>query len=357
MRRLPADRSILSPVPGWLSATIGRWRRRQGKYDKTTLACFYSAWRKRANFSNLMAYLKFRRDLGFTPPAHLLKPLADSLPRLNPDSQRRIFAWLWEGRAQAPLAVLASDTLSRLAESSPPAAAALAQRVDLLSMEAQALALLQNQQEAWRVEFSEYLTGNRDSICVVGNAAGVANTALGRRIDAQQVVVRFNRFSMAPATAATKENSLTAQRRDVGCCLGVWVCSPDVPVPYPPAVDLVEWVVITGPDVRYHLSNWGNIIALLKQQKKVLTVPLRVWRMLVRELKAPPSAGILCLAWLIEILGAAKELKVAGFQRQSVPNTRYHYALHHHKPSRRHNWEKERLLLCRWEMQGLQFWD
>ncbi|RLJ21403.1 hypothetical protein DJ030_04605 [bacterium endosymbiont of Escarpia laminata] len=232
----------------------------------------------------------------------------------------------------------------------------MAQRRELISSEAKALATLQNKQEVWRDEFSAYLSANRDSICVFGNAATVANSAIGHSIDTYSVVFRFNRFSTETGSERS-DGKPTLQLQEIGRRLDVWVCAPNLQAPYPPVVDTVEWVVIVGPDVRYHLADWGNIVSLLDADKKVLTVPLSIWRILVRELKAPPSAGVLCLAWLIEMLGAPEGLKAAGFQRQSVPGMRYHYALHRHKPSRRHNWEGERALLRHWEVQGLQFLD
>ncbi len=356
MLRLPTSWTALSCAPWWLSAAVGRWRRQKGEYDKATLACFYSAWRRRPSLANLIAYLRFRRDLGFTAPSRLLKPLHASFVRFNPVTQRRVFNWLLEGRVEVPLDRFPSDALRDLAESSPQAAVVMAQRGELISSEGKTLATLQNKQEVWRDEFTAYLSANRDSICVVGNAATVANSAIGHTIDTYNVVLRFNRFS-TETSCESSNGRLTTQQQEVGRRLDVWVCAPNLRVPYPPAADAVEWVVIIGPDVRYHLSNWGNIISLLDAHKKVLTVPLSVWRMLVRGLKAPPSAGILCLAWVIELLGTPEGLKAAGFQRQSVPDMRYHYALHRHKPSRRHNWEGERALLHHWELQGLQFLD
>ncbi|MBL3600405.1 MAG: hypothetical protein JMN25_11120 [gamma proteobacterium endosymbiont of Lamellibrachia anaximandri] len=356
MLRLPTNRTALSWVPWWLSAAIGRWRRKKGEYDKTTLACFYSAWRRRPSLTNLIAYLRFRRDLGLTAPTRLLKPLLASFVSFNPVTQRRVFNWILEGRGEVQLDEFPSSTLRDLAESSPPAAAEMAQRRELISSEAKALATLQNMQEVWRDEFTAYLSANRDSICVVGNAATIVNNAIGRTIDTSSVVFRFNRFSIETAQEAS-DGKLTTQLQEVGRRLDVWFFAPNIQTPYPPAVEAVEWVVLAGPDARYHLADWGNIISLLGAHKKVLTVPLSIWRKLVRDLKAPPSAGILCLAWVIEMLGTPEGLKAAGFQRKSVPGMRYHFALHRHKPSRRHNWEGERMLLRRWERQGLQFLD
>ncbi len=356
MLRLPTCRTALSLVPWWLSAGAGHWRRKKGMYDKTTLACFYSAWRRRPSLANLTAYLRFRRDLGLTAPFRLLKPLQVSFVSFNPVTQRWVFNWLWERYGEVQLDNFPSDTLRNLAESSPAAAVAMGQRGEPISSETKALATLQDRQEVWRDEFTAYLNANRDSICVVGNAATVTNSAIGRTIDTYSVVFRFNRFSTETACEASN-GKLTTQLQEVGRRLDVWFCAPNMQTPYPLAVEAVEWVVIAGPDARYHLADWGNIVSLLDADKKVLTLPLSIWRTLVRELKAPPSAGVLCLAWIIEMLGAPEGLKAAGFQRQSMPGMRYHYALHRHKPSRRHNWEGERALLHRWEMQGLQFLD
>jgi hypothetical protein len=226
----------------------------------------------------------------------------------------------------------------------------LEQRGVTLSGEAEALAQLQAQQDNWRAEFAHLLNAHRESICVVGNAGALQGAGCGAAIDRSDLVVRFNRF-------ATREKPLKTSAEDVGQKLGVWICAPGLEPPYPEEVENVEWIILTGPDMRYQLSQWHHIVPLIKEGKKVLTVPLGIWRVLVKELEAPPSAGVLCLAWFIEMLGTAEGIQAAGFQRTEQAEKSYHFALPRHKAVKRHNWAGERRLLAKWESDGLGFLD
>ena len=68
-----------------------------------------------------------------------------------------------------------------------------------------------------------------------------------------------------------------------------------------------------GPAMEYKLQNWSAVQPLLQQGSKLLTVPLTVWRTCVQQLQAPPSAGVLMLCWLQELLGGRLAgVRVAG---------------------------------------------
>ncbi len=346
-------------LPWWIYAVVGLWRRKKGRYDKKTLASFFLAWRKQPSAVNLMAYLGFRRDLGLTAPMRLLRGCVGHIPgravSMSADHslQRRAYNGLYESGGARQLDPISVDVLKNFSECSPAIAAVLKKRDETISAKESVLSVLQSQQNAWRDMFSGYLEENRNNICVVGNAATVESSEIGHVVDSYGVVFRFNHFSASNSSV----NLQTIEQLDIGSRLDVWVCAPNLQPPYPIELDSVEWVVISGPDVRYQLADWSNIIPLLNAGKRVLTVPLHIWRSLVHELEAPPSAGLVCLAWLIEILGTPVGIKAAGFQREEVSEKRYHFALRQHKPSPRHNWAGERVLLCRWEKEGLVFLD
>ena len=70
----------------------------------------------------------------------------------------------------------------------------------------------------------------------------------------------------------------------------------------------------------------------------------------MRKLKAPPSAGLLTLAWLRSIRGCWDGIEVFGM---GYAGGRYHAAKHKHRPSHRHRWDMEAALLRQWASDGL----
>jgi hypothetical protein len=82
-------------------------------------------------------------------------------------------------------------------------------------------------------------------------------------------------------------------------------------------------------------------------------VPLEHWRELVKQLQAPPSAGILFLTWLYALLGSWQFIKAVGFGYSEQTATSYHHAKLNHTATNRHHWAAELALLKRWQQQGL----
>lgn len=332
--------------PAWADYWLGRRRRRKGRYDAFTLVCLRRAWRKRPCLRTLLGYLGCRRDLGYPPSRPLLEHLAGLTPGTTGRDLHRAVNLLLEGGHALPRGTATgAAALRSLASSSPPLAQALALSGQPLEVTTRALAHLQAMQAPWRQAFADGLADVRGSICVVGNAGTLANAGLGPRIDAQRCVVRFNRF-----------HSASSRSEDTGKRIDVWTCSPDLAGTVRPADSPADWVVLSGCDVRYQLYHWQGLLPLLTSGCKVLTIPREVWRTLVRRLHAPPSAGVLLLAWLIELQGDATGITVAGFQTDRRPadaNRGYHHAWPGRRAGRRHNWPGERSLLRHWQTQGL----
>ena len=350
------QKGMLGMMPGWLCHWLGQRRRRRGRYDRRTLDCFRLAWKRCRSRRNLLAYLKCRRDFGYPPPGRLGSLLLREFSCAPASQQRLLVNWLSEaGRADLIQAIRSSD-LRELADRSPAAAAALVARGEALSGFADSLARMHLAQADWLAAFAAFLRQHKDSICVVGNAGSLDGAGLGGIIDGHQVVVRFNHYSAGNQAGGAPFDYRRPPQHDIGGNTQVWVRAPNLTPPYPPLGTQLRWVLITGPDVRYQLSSWQEIVPLLHRGCRVLTVPLVVWRALVRELRAPPSAGLLVLAWIMRILNGPEGLAAAGFQRRPTAE-RYHYALHGHKPAQRHNWQAERALLCRWQAAGLRFVD
>ncbi len=179
------DSGNTSPVaryyPAMLDYHIGKWRRRQGKYDKATLTLLQRAWRKQPSLKNLLAYLGFRRDLGFLPSPAQLQELAGHLQNLPRHARHVMANLLCEcGREASVRESFGTDSLREIAKHSP-AVAELARQDGLeLDHTAAALASLHAGQAQTRRLFAEFLDRHRGSICVAGNAARSGRCRVGR---------------------------------------------------------------------------------------------------------------------------------------------------------------------------------
>ncbi len=172
---------------------------------------------------------------------------------------------------------------------------------------------------------------------------------MGEKIDAHEIVVRFNRY-----------RSDRSRPEDTGQRTDVWVRAPDLRHADSPDNPAAEWIVLSGPDIRYQLADWTPLVPHIEAGRRMLTVPLVTWHALVKELHAPPSAGILLLAWIIELTGSTAGITAVGFQSADSPigvRQPYHHALPRQRPGHRHNWAGERALLSRWMAQGLVLSD
>jgi hypothetical protein len=192
------------------------------------------------------------------------------------------------------------------------------------------------QQAVWRDAFRAAVQA-APSVCVVGNAAALTGSGLGAEIDRAGLVVRFNHW-----------RGYASDPRDLGTRISAWVSAPGFGSPGPEPVD---WIVVSGPDACYHLRDWSVFRQRLEAGAPVLTVPLPAWRSLVRSLEAPPSAGVLMLAWLRELRGGWSGLMAAGIGHGG--SVRYHHADRRAGASPRHAWAKEAALVQAWAAQGL----
>jgi len=171
--------------------------------------------------------------------------------------------------------------------------------------------------------------------------------AVGELIDKHAVVIRFNNYC--------SEKSL---QKNCGKNINIWVKSPDFYAPDKLLGVDVGWTIISGPDVCYTMSDWSSVKLTLEKRGKVLTTPLGLWQDLVKILKAPPSAGLLVVMWIIQITGKADSLSIAGFQSFfNDKQEQYHYSSSAHKAGARHNWKGEKKLLKIWQKEGLNFLD
>lgn len=309
-RGLPVCLQVLPMV---LIKWLAQRRRRLGWYDKRTLMLFRHYWLQQGDVHALLTYSLFRRDLGWYLRPHHAQFLAQHLQQL-PAQQQTI-------------------TLNLLAETHNFLPSQ--QDTSINSVQTRILA----QQMLWRAEFEHWLQQQSlGGICVVGNSGSLLARGLGSDIDKHQVVVRFNQF-----------RGQTSHSDDLGQRINVWVTAPNCDSSAPTKV---SWLILTGT-VAFKLQNWTRFEEPLRLGHRILTVPLEQWRVLVKQLQAPPSAGLLFLAWLRHILGSWHAIKAVGFGYSAGVNTPYHHAKLTHTAVSRHHWAGELALLHHWQTQGL----
>lgn len=311
-------------LPAWsrwaplaLLRFAAKLRRAMGRYDACTLALYRRIWVRGRHSSALLGYVMFRRDLGLPLAPRHVPLLTQALAHLRP-SPRRLALGLLAEAGGSPAGQFTEPVGSEIQAS------------------------IRAMQGVWRANFADWLLQRGASgICVVGNAGSLIGSALGGAIDRHGVVVRFNQFSGGSASLA-----------DIGARVDVWVTSPGFAGPVPPDV---QWVVVSGPEMAFRLQDWSRFEASRRWGAKVLTVPLLPWSELVRKLDAPPSAGLLFLAWARSLLGSWLPICAVGFGNAMDEGISYHHADPHRQPGRRHNWAAERRVLCAWQVEGLRF--
>ncbi len=315
-------------LPASILRFIARRRRASGFYDGRTLALFAAVWRRRGSASALLEYALFRRDLGRPLPKRWQAPFFAALNNLRPASRRLAMALLSESTPEQVFAVVGHHMespacyLTQCGDTGPDW-----------------LARLQEQQQAWRDSFAQQLRQAEEGICVVGNSGSLSGSGLGNYIDSHSLVVRFNLFS-GPKSEAI----------DLGNHLDIWVGAPGFSGQPPHEV---SWVISTGPDMRFRRQNWAPLKNRLERDLPVLTVPLTIWRELVSDCLAPPSAGILVLAWIRDLLGSWNGVATVAIGVPPSSFTSHHHVVPKQLPFDRHSWEKERELLNRWRSEGL----
>jgi hypothetical protein len=143
------------------------------------------------------------------------------------------------------LSIFDKGKLLSYADKSPPISKFIKEQKSInLSDYAQSLALLSNKQKVWRDEFEHYIKENTNSICVVGNAASLLNSSLGKQIDKHELVIRFNNYCSDPDL-----------QKQCGKNISIWVKAPDFKEQNKPLTNKVAWTIITGPDVLYTMSD------------------------------------------------------------------------------------------------------
>lgn len=183
--------------------------------------------------------------------------------------------------------------------------------------------------------FARLVSENRGSICVVGNSPCDLGRGLGKTIDGHAVVIRFNNFSTAPEYS-----------QDYGTKTDVWCRSPSYRhinrrSGFKPALTLavapLQWRIENGQDMPIEYMSRNDPLDVAPVELIVATAV---------RCGAPPSSGILTLAWVESILGGLDGVSSCGFELTDQQNGLNHYF---RNPERNkappHDWNKEREVL------------
>lgn len=176
---------------------------------------------------------------------------------------------------------------------------------------------------------SEFLADKRgQSICIVGNAPSGdrLNASRGSQIDQHDLVFRFNDFSSDPASCGKRTDLwITTPSRDSYSKSGLSDQTP---------------MMLTGNDLLYRP---GGIAARLSEavrtEKAIILTDTDDWSSLVRQLKAPPSAGL-----LVAKTTRRHHSGATSFFGFSGGKSEQNHSYDNRGFSRRHNWQEEAAL-------------
>ncbi|MDR6984054.1 hypothetical protein J2X32_002696 [Rheinheimera pacifica] len=309
---------------GFTTAALRRYAKTQsslGIYNVATLWAFRTVWLSSQTGRDYLAYLVFRRALGYS----LSQRKAEILQHfLHLPILLRYWHGLYGHRQRQSLNLLAEYNYISQAVSS--------EKIAVLKPFQQTIQHLRQHQFHWQQSFSLWLQG-LTRVQMVGNSPKLQHSKLGSYIDAADVVIRFNNCFSQHSKAV-----------DAGSQCHVWVMAPDYRG-LPP--DNTQWCLLSGPNMLWWQQNWPQW--LNSAQAKVISIPLAHWRTLVRQLAAPPSAGLLVGHYVASQVDKQSVLQLAGFGYNPAQEQQYHYVAPEHKAVSRHNWQAEYQLLQQWQ--------
>lgn len=299
----------------YFTKTLAKKFRNRGLYNYETLWFYKKLWLKNKTANNFLEYVLFRRDLGYILSKKNQYLLSTVLDKLGYKQKEKALLLLKEVELKYFYNKNYVENINWL------------ERV-------------KRDQDSLYIKFKEQLEKSKENgICVVGNSAILNNSKLGKIIDKKDFVIRFNQCF---------KNDVPDN--DSGKKLDVWVSAPN----YDKAIqNKANWILLSGPDVLYLDINVKRFNTYIEQGGNLLSVPLDIWKQLVKRLQAPPSAGILTLYWIKEILGSWEGVSFTGFDL-SLFHKQYHHADPNHLAGQRHNWEEEKRLLIEWKSKGLE---
>lgn len=277
---------------------LAQQQQQAGYYNPASLWLFRRIWRQSGQPADLLAYLKFRRALGYP----LGSRRAGQLRRLL--EKNLLQRWLL---GVTPSVV--ADLRRLLQESGYWPASQDAWLSRQLSQQQQCQAQwLQRCRQASR-------------IAIVGNGAHLLGTAAGADIDSADLVIRFNHCFGEQCA-----------QKDIGRRTDIWVIAPGFRGP----VVSASLVMLSGPAMLWQLKKLQYLQSL---EAPILQLPLSCWQTQVRRFAAPPSAATLVAQWLLSHGIRPAQLQLFGLGQPHRDS--YHQALPNHQASQRHHWQAE----------------
>ena len=182
------------------------------------------------------------------------------------------------------------------------------------------------------INFEKLMRENYGSVCVVGNSPCDLGCGNGSKIDSHNIVVRFNNF----ATDHRFSN-------DYGQKTNVWVKAGSFREVKRRDLQDFKQIIISGSN---HLSRTPRcqdlFLEFMWEGVNASTFPPEIVYEVYRNIKTPPSAGIIMLYWLYKTNGPLDINSVYGFsftdQNRGVSS---HYFEDTKKGDYRHDWDAE----------------
>jgi len=314
-------------------------RRKKGNYSKEMIFSFEKAILYLPDSGSFyVAYTLAKRDKGFLLDKESINRIVVNFSSLSDFKKKIVISLILEvDKSYEFSKKIAWKDIVKASFLSPSISYLLQSKKFPLTSDQLILSEIYANNDRWTNEFKELVLANRSNICVVGNAGSLVTKELGSLIDSHSFVIRFNQYCK--------------KKRECGKKIDAWVKSPSLIISDDFPDNRASWTILSGPMIMHTFSDWSGVILDVKFGVKLIFPPLCVWRSLVNQLSAPPSAGILMIAWLISILDDPKYLSIAGFDSK---NTQYHHASSYYKLGCRHNWGGERSLLKVWVNCGLK---
>lgn len=298
--------------------------RQAGHYTLSTLRLYKRCWIESGQSSDWLAYLWFRRALGYPLTPNRVVAL-QQLAKQN----------LWQrwrsglsGRNWWQLQSLL-DEYHTFSSDIPPTNRETGFASLSLTTNTAPLQQWRSQQLQWQQQLAAELRNCRQ-IALVGNGRQLHGSRAGDWIDQADFVVRFNHCFSA-----------SSHPMDTGRKIQLWVMAPNYAGEIPDA----DWILMSGPNSLWLKKSWPALSG-----RRVLAVPLSIWRSLVRQLGAPPSSGVLAYAYLQTLLQHGQQLLCFGVGYTTISSL-YHQADAAYQPSVRHHWSAE---LAWWKCQPIE---
>ncbi|NVK44435.1 MAG: glycosyltransferase family 29 protein [Oceanospirillaceae bacterium] len=304
--------------------------RSKGDYSQATFKLFEQAWQELQSLKSYAAFLGFQRDTGQILSHNQYKYLVNHF--LQKKKQPKWFEVALKLQLQNLCAEY--EYQNNVSESCQLIKGIKAPGIIPFPRQKKAITLLRKEQDKWREQWFEDLNIKaKHGIAVVGNSAGLAGQNKGNQIDSHGAVIRFNQ-PVKGFGSHLHFGSKTHTR----------VIAPGYRGPIPPC----DWLVISGPDMQYQLQNWRHLLPVFKRGTPIITVPLKHWASLVKQLQAPPSAGLLMIDFLRNDPRLKQHIQPFGFGYYPEKQQAYHAADVKHSPTSRHRWDMESKILNDW---------